>query len=184
MKNENIFNGSLNVITSASAQGFKVVDEKVAKTLTGFKSVKATGGKVNFKVAEQILLGGFQSLAVRKGFATFGDEAIIKFASNEVEVLESDFLTVYKIDTMQLKAIVKRYLKAVGNADLMISERQAIEVIKSVCESVSEVAINNEKASEAAYAEAEAEAEVFNSKVREVAEATSAKLLASRPTNV
>lgn len=167
-------NGNSTVYSVGTSQTFKAVNETIDGKETGLKLVKASGGRVQRKIAESILLNGIQSLLVRKGLVEFGNDAVIQFCQTSqmidgktVEFTATDLqnkLINNGIEPRFVSAIVSRFLKAI-ETPMVLTDIQAVEVLQAVCTSEAETAQNVKRATEADRTKAVNEMTAWNDAV-------------------
>lgn len=131
--------GNSTITSIGDSQKLRVVREKIDGKETGLVAIKSVGGKVSRKIAENTLLSGFQSLAVRKGLFEFGGEAVQWLAEMESPTDAQSELIAFAIEPRFLNSIVSRFLKQIGLV-LITTDLQAIEILQAVCKSELETA--------------------------------------------
>lgn len=160
---ENLQNGNSTVLSVGTEQKFKAVSERVEGKETGLQIVKAVGGRVNRKVAENTLLNGLQSLLVRKGFCEFGNDGLIDVVGTETTNLQTAFIE-YGIEPRFLTAIVNRFLKQI-DLQFVLTDLQNIAILQAVSSSELQTAKDIKRADENDLATAINLAAKFNDKV-------------------
>ncbi len=172
---ENLSNGESNVFSNGSNQNFKATSERFNGIDTGFQVVKATGGKVTRRIAENTLLNGVQNLFVKKGLTEFGNDGLIEIANTEIEVMQSKLIA-NSVNPSMLSAIVKRYLKQL-EVEFILTDLQVLEVLQTVCQSELNTAENIVRATEEQRDAAINSASKFNDAVIAERNAAAAALL-------
>lgn len=157
---ENLTSGNSFVFTTATDQKYKSVSERIDGKETGLKVVKASGGRVTRKVAENTLLNGLQSLLVRKGFAEFGNDGLVMFADTDTATLQTDLIK-FGIEPRFLSAIVSRFLKQI-DIQMILTDVQSVEILKSVAIAERTTADSALRVTDENHAEALADAEKWN----------------------
>lgn len=173
---ENLENGVSNVYTHSTDQAWKVADERVEGKETGRKIVRATGGRVVRKIAENALLQGVQGLFVRKGVTKFGNDAVIMIAdsSDDLNTLQTDLIG-SGIEPRFLSAIVKRFLKQL-DVEMILTDMQNLQVIGAVCRCEVASAKSVKFATDSDRQTAQASADAYNAKQAETAKSAVASL--------
>ena len=119
---ESLKSGKSTVISVGSEQRMILTNETKDGKETGYIVTKAVGGKVTRKIAETTLLGGLQSLAVRKGWFEFGGQAVEYIATfgqaelaqvEKLQGLQAEMIS-FGIEPRFVISIVTRFLKAIN----------------------------------------------------------------------
>lgn len=155
--------GISTVQSIATKQNFKAVNERIDGKLTGLKVIKPVGGRVKRTIDETILLNGIQSLAIRKGLNTFGNETVIDFATKTADELLQSIVD-KGIEPKLIGSIVSRFLRA-QNRVFTLTDLQNVQVLQAVCKSELGTAENCEIATQAQFEKATAEMTAYNNAI-------------------